>query len=76
MVGIQRYAAEVAGREAKFVKHPSTWLNGTCWLDEPAAPGSSTPIHRPNRNVSFIDAASRVLTDTPEARAFKGALKL
>lgn len=33
--GIRRYSAEVAGKEARFVKHPATWLNGKCWTDEP-----------------------------------------
>lgn len=44
--GAKRYAIEKAGQG--FVKHPATWLNGKCWLDEPTPPapaqqnGSST----------------------------------
>ena len=34
-----RYAMERTGENAKFTKHPSTWLNADGWLDEP------TPIN-------------------------------
>ena len=33
--GARRYAAERAGQEPRFTKHPATWLNGGCWEDEP-----------------------------------------
>ena len=33
--GAKRYAGQVAGQEARYIKHPATWLNGKCWLDEP-----------------------------------------
>ncbi len=32
--GARRYAAEVASTPKDRIKHPSTWLNGDCWLDE------------------------------------------
>jgi hypothetical protein len=35
LVGVKRYAAECAGREAQYIKMPATWLNSDCWLDEP-----------------------------------------
>lgn len=28
------YAEQCIGKDAQFIKHPSTWLNGKCWLDE------------------------------------------
>lgn len=31
--GAKRYAATVADRDQKFVKHPTTWLNNGCWAD-------------------------------------------
>jgi hypothetical protein len=31
--GAKRYAAEKVGDA--YIKHPSTWLNGGCWDDEP-----------------------------------------
>lgn len=40
--------------EIKFTKHPATWLNGQCWLDEPTKenPGTRTSAngHQPYRN--------------------------
>jgi hypothetical protein len=38
--GAMRYAASVA--DPKYVKHPATWLNGECWLDEPDKPAAAT----------------------------------
>src|SRR5207237_617799 len=40
--GIQRYAAEVATREERYIAHPSTWLSQGRWADEPSAPTTST----------------------------------
>lgn len=37
MAGVLRYAAAVAHKEARYIKHGQTWLNGQCWLDEPEA---------------------------------------
>ena len=34
----RRYAAAVAGKDPEFIAHPTTWLNGERWLDEPPAP--------------------------------------
>ena len=36
--GIRRYAEQVRGTEPKYIKHPATWLNGECWLDEHPPP--------------------------------------
>ena len=33
--GVLRYSASVTHKEARFIKHAQTWLNGQCWLDEP-----------------------------------------
>jgi hypothetical protein len=38
VAGAGRYAAERAGDDPRFTKHPATWLNGGCWTDEPQAP--------------------------------------
>ncbi len=43
LAGIRRYASEVAGEDSSFTKHPSTWLNGECWLDEPPKPKGGAP---------------------------------
>lgn len=53
LTGIRRYAAEVRGTDPKFMKHPATWLNDKCWLDEPAPSlfpgGHQHDPHRPHR---------------------------
>ena len=41
--GAKRYAGQVAGKESRFIKHPATWLNGKCWLDEPDPPAGAAP---------------------------------
>jgi hypothetical protein len=35
--GAMRYAAERMGEPERYTKHPTTWLNGQCWKDAPAA---------------------------------------
>lgn len=34
LAGIKRYAELRRGQEERYTKHPATWLNGECWLDE------------------------------------------
>lgn len=36
IAGAERYAQERAGEDPTYTKHPTTWLNGGCWGDEPA----------------------------------------
>jgi hypothetical protein len=43
MAGALRYAAERTGQDPQFTKHPSTWLNGGCWADEPQARAPAQP---------------------------------
>ena len=38
LLGIQRYGAEVAHREERYIAYPSTWLSRGRWADEPAKP--------------------------------------
>jgi hypothetical protein len=38
-LGMMRYAAERTGQDEQFTKHPATWLNGDCWMDEPRRKG-------------------------------------
>jgi hypothetical protein len=33
--GAKGYAKARQGEDKQFTKHPATWLNGMCWLDEP-----------------------------------------
>ncbi len=46
LAGAQRYAAEREGQDPQFTKHPATWLNGACWLDEPTQ-AQAQPQARP-----------------------------
>jgi hypothetical protein len=41
-LGAMRYSASVTGHDPNFIKHPATWLNGECWLDEPAKQSAPT----------------------------------
>lgn len=42
LAAIKRFAELRRGQEERFTKHPATWLNGECWLDE-------TPPEPPKR---------------------------
>ena len=33
----KRYAAQVRGKEARYITHLPTWLNAKWWLDDPEA---------------------------------------
>ena len=35
IAGAKAYAASVKDKDAEFIAHPATWLNGERWLDEP-----------------------------------------
>lgn len=57
IAGAMRYAAERDGQEARFTKHPSTWLNAGCWEDEPAPQGANT--RQSNQRMSAAEFARR-----------------
>jgi hypothetical protein len=43
LAGMMRYAAATTGKDPKYIKHPTTWLNKGCWTDEHperASPGA------------------------------------
>lgn len=39
LAGAKRYAQQREGQEARYTKHPATWLHQGCWMDEPGQPG-------------------------------------
>lgn len=49
--GLDRYILTDEVRRG-FVKHPATWLNGGCWMDEP------TPNGTKGRSLSFFEIAA------------------
>lgn len=54
--GAKRYAKERADEPVKFTKHPATWLNGGCWVDEPGANKTSS-AYRPYRDEDMYPGA-------------------
>ena len=34
LAGVDSYRHAMASKDPEFTKHPSTWLNADCWLDE------------------------------------------
>lgn len=56
--GIMRYSAECVGRDPRYIKHPATWLNGQCWLDDPAPTPANGGPHgeRPHHGSRDRDA--------------------
>jgi hypothetical protein len=58
-IGAMRYAAVRSREDPTYTKHPSTWLNNKCWLDEPEPTrgnfGTSSRSQQPRR--SYIDIA-------------------
>jgi hypothetical protein len=58
LAGAMRYAAQRDGEDARFTKHPATWLNGKCWMDEPPPNGG-----RPR---SYLDSIAAGLALVPD----------
>lgn len=40
MAGVRSYAEKVRGKDAQYIAHAATWLNGERWLDSESSPGS------------------------------------
>jgi hypothetical protein len=64
--GACRYANERVDENPKFTKHPSTWLNGGCWADDPGANG-------PQREKGFADIADDLRRDLSECNGARGS---
>jgi len=50
-----RYGDEVRNTEAKYIKHPTTWLNARRWEDEPSSANSHL-LDPKSRKETFINA--------------------
>jgi hypothetical protein len=61
LTGVQRYAQEQSGKDPQFTKHPATWLNKECWLDEPTAAIATATSGKPNAADSAIAGMARYL---------------
>jgi hypothetical protein len=58
LAGAMRYAATQDDKDPTYIKHPKTWLNGKCWLDEPASAAA-----RPRSYLDSIRAGLAVHLD-------------
>lgn len=58
IAGMRRYAAEMASEPDRFVAHPSTWLHGERWSDQPKPVNQKPERGQPNDSTRF-DAAHR-----------------
>ena len=47
MAALAAQKAAGLGRDPLYTKHPATWLNGECWLDEIPAAGGGVPVAAP-----------------------------
>jgi hypothetical protein len=56
----RRYAVEVEGREVSKIAHPSTWLNGRRWEDEPGANASSSTDRSTRRTPDREGTSGRI----------------
>jgi hypothetical protein len=59
----QRYAAERKGQDPKFTKHPTTWLNGGCWADEPTTAIATTTARSSQPNSATFSGMARWLSN-------------
>jgi hypothetical protein len=51
IAGLRRQLPALMAQESRYVKHPATWLNGKCWLDEDSCEDSELDlILEKNRN--------------------------
>lgn len=53
LAGAMRYAAAREGQDRRYTAHPSTWLNGNRWEDEPEQP---RPMNGHSTKPSAMDA--------------------
>lgn len=69
LAGAKQYANQRHGEDPQFTKHPATWLNGKCWLDETGAAvgneagaGAIDPDHETAREIwrlgKFLDTGT------------------
>lgn len=62
LVGSARYTIAVLGEHRKFVKLPTTWLNGDHWKDEVQPEAHNGQARKPTAHDNFLAAAFSVAT--------------
>lgn len=69
LAGIRRYAAEVAGREQRYIAHPASWLNAQRWLDEPARNPGDRNAERSQAATGFRNGFAALAFEDAQRRA-------
>lgn len=62
IAGAQRYAKQVAGKEVKYICHPSTWLRAQRWLDEEPAPATIGAFREHTKNLLALRRVDLLVT--------------
>lgn len=57
--GAMRFSAQCGGKEAKFIPHASTWLNGGRWKDEPENDRRNSPVSKQPELPAYLAALGR-----------------
>jgi hypothetical protein len=52
IAGAKRYADD-PGRKPDYTKHPATWLNKGCWMDEPSPPSGYQAYKNPDPSAYY-----------------------
>jgi hypothetical protein len=72
IAGAQTYAVLRQNEDARYTKHPATWLNGGCWNDEMPSgavidqDGNLVEVERPRRSdgpKTWAEAAEELLSE-------------
>jgi phage replication O-like protein O len=62
MAGAERYKAETADSERKYIKHPATWLNARRWEDEPVnGNGNGKPPAAKDVGAGNVEVDGRIM---------------
>jgi hypothetical protein len=69
MFGLSQQRPGMESKEAQFVPHASTWLNGERWDDEPEEPTSDPSNPAPDATARAITIAAGAIR-TPDASCF------
>lgn len=65
--GMRRYAASVQGKDAQYVCHPATWLNGERWADDPGVRSATAASGTVIRSTDFDRGYQAAQAKGPEA---------
>lgn len=67
IAGAMRYGAETDRQDPRYVKHPATWLNGECWVDQ------TDPQPASNGRSGALDALRDIISRRDNSEAIRDA---